>query len=257
MHLDLKPANVFITFEGTLKIGDFGMASPYPSPPDIDGEGDREYIGPEVLDGKFTPAADIFAFGLIMLEIAGNVQLPDNGVAWTKLRSGDFSDMPSLTWSDASTLVRDASGNPIVDDSDTSMDSLLSEDEMDIELPAGSGRKRNFNPTKTRSASHDPANLFGSIRSGELKEGPSFMTEQYHESSLHTLVKRMMKVDPLERPSITELLRTEGVKWVRERRRAGATVYEGNWGPGDEQLGGNGGGGKLREAFEDAVMVDV
>ena len=80
-------------------------------------------------------------------------------------------------------------------------------------------------------------------------------SDLYHESSLHTLVKRMMRVDPAERPGIKEILGTEGVRWVRERRRAGATVYEGNWGPGDEQLGGN--GAKLQEAFEDAVMVDV
>ena len=127
-----------------MKIGDFGMATTHPAPPNIEGEGDREYIGPEILEGIFEPPADIFAFGLIMLEIAANVQLPDNGPSWMKLRSGDFSDVPSLTWSNASSVLRDASGNPIVDDSDTSMDSFMSDDEMEIELPAGSGRKRNL-----------------------------------------------------------------------------------------------------------------
>lgn len=64
-----------------MKIADFGMASPWPAQPGIEGEGDREYIGPEILKGQFDKPADIFALGLIILEIAGNVQLPDNGVS--------------------------------------------------------------------------------------------------------------------------------------------------------------------------------
>ena len=40
----MKPANVFITFEGTLKIGDFGMAAKLPVPQSAEREGDREYI---------------------------------------------------------------------------------------------------------------------------------------------------------------------------------------------------------------------
>lgn len=223
------------------------MATTHPAPPDIDGEGDREYIGPEILEGKFDRPADIFAFGLIMLEIAGNVQLPDNGPSWQRLRSGDMSDVPSLTWSNGSSVLRDANGNPIVDDSDTSMDSFMSDDEMEVELPAGSGRKRNYNPTKPRSTSHDPANLFGSIRRGELSSAPAFMTDQYDEGSLDKLVKWMIEPVPEHRPTIETVMRQEGVLWVKARRRAGATVFEGCWGPGDEVLG----------VGVDAEMIDV
>ncbi|PWY99813.1 hypothetical protein BCV70DRAFT_212036 [Testicularia cyperi] len=125
LHLDLKPANVLITEYGSLKIGDFGMATRWPpgdaesvlrgaglanadvamSPESrsesaaaprrgLEREGDREYLAPEVIfHGQYGKAADIFSLGLILLEAAGNVELPDNGEPWQKLRRDDFSDV--------------------------------------------------------------------------------------------------------------------------------------------------------------------
>lgn len=101
LHLDLKPANIFITFEGVLKIGDFGMSVLYPAPAHIEREGDREYIAPEVLSsGHYDKPVDVFSLGLIILEVAANIVLPDNGTSWQKLRSGDLSDAPKLSSSD-------------------------------------------------------------------------------------------------------------------------------------------------------------
>jgi mitosis inhibitor protein kinase SWE1 len=78
IHLDLKPANIFITREGRLKIGDFGMASLWPRPaltspagPEaslranrtaFEREGDKLYLAPEVLQGQYGKAADMFRF---------------------------------------------------------------------------------------------------------------------------------------------------------------------------------------------------
>ena len=124
LHLDLKPANVLITEHGTLKIGDFGMATrwplvtaeatlmgagldpeplryasehgaePWPSQRGLEREGDRVYLAPEVIfHGQYSKAADVFSLGLILLEAAGNVELPDNGEPWQKLRRDDFSDV--------------------------------------------------------------------------------------------------------------------------------------------------------------------
>jgi mitosis inhibitor protein kinase SWE1 len=233
--LDLKPANILITFEGVLKIGDFGMATSWPAQSGVDGEGDREYIGPEILLGQYDKPADVFALGLIMLEIAGNVQLPDNGPTWQRLRSGDMSDVPSLTWSEGSTVLRDANGIPI-EESDISMNLFGSDDEIEtFGSPTLTGRKRNTG-TSSKSLSHDPRNLFGSIGRGELHQAPAFMKDMYHDHALDRIVRWMISPSPGDRPTIHQIRESQGLRWVGTRRRAGATVFEGNWGPADDIL---------------------
>lgn len=51
-------------------------------------EGDSRYIAPELLQGRFTKAADIFSLGITILELTCRLELPTNGVLWHKLRSG-------------------------------------------------------------------------------------------------------------------------------------------------------------------------
>lgn len=49
-------------------------------------EGDRAYIAPEILLGVYGKPADIFSFGLVMLESLLGVEIPENGPAWRELR---------------------------------------------------------------------------------------------------------------------------------------------------------------------------
>ena len=237
LHLDLKPGNILITFEGVLKIADFGMATSWPAPKGIEIEGDREYIAPEVLLGECDKPSDIFALGLMMLEIAGNIELPDNGTAWQKLRSGDLSDVSgSLTYSleQSSSIVRDLSGNALSRES--------SQTDLDSPMFSGDGS------FKTTFSKHDSAHSMHPVvtrRDGELAEPPSFMVEEEDPDAIRAICRWLISPEAGDRPKAEQVLETKGVSWVHGRRRAGATIYEGNWGPGDEQLA------------DDAEMIDV
>jgi mitosis inhibitor protein kinase SWE1 len=110
IHLDLKPDNLFLSDDGGLKIGDFGLCHPA-SEWDAD-EGDGAYIAPEVLNEKATSAADIFSAGLIIFQmLVGIPRLPRQGSEWRRLRSGEylFAEIPSgrETDSDMETLWKD------------------------------------------------------------------------------------------------------------------------------------------------------
>ena len=202
------------------------MAAPWPADHGIEGEGDRKYMGPEILRGHFDKPADIFSLGLIIFETAGNVELPDNGVAWQKLREGDISDVPSLSLSAETSVVRDASGVPLSEE--PSFEQLCVSD-LDSEY---------HNESDSKASSRVP-------RSGELAEPPSFMVEASHEHSLDRMVQWMISPEPRNRPTADQVLQMFGVQFARSRRRAGAAMFEGNWGPADEVLA------------EDAEMMDV
>ncbi|RSH76755.1 uncharacterized protein EHS24_005333 [Apiotrichum porosum] len=118
IHFDIKPDNILVAADRTLKLADFGLATRWPrlSPAEIiegsglggsigvwkedklEREGDRIYMPPEMLRGVFVMAADIFSFGLVVLESAMNIYLPDGGPSWHALRENNF------TWLDLSPL---------------------------------------------------------------------------------------------------------------------------------------------------------
>ncbi|KAI1778158.1 hypothetical protein F4818DRAFT_288148 [Hypoxylon cercidicola] len=219
IHLDLKPANIFIDHQGTLKIGDFGLSTPFPPEKGPDLEGDREYLAPEALRSEIGQAADIFALGLIIMEIAANVKLPENGATWSALREGDFSDVPTLTL-DSTSIVRDANGMPL-DDSDRGV-TVFGE--------------RPPSRYKFQRAARQSGDIFGFGRKSELQEPPDFMKNPMHPYSLDAVVKWMLSSEPECRPTVYQILGFDVINWVSSRRRAAATVFEGNWGPADEVM---------------------
>lgn len=90
IHLDIKLDNVLISEDDeTCKLADFGLVI------DLDRansqhatEGDSRYMAPEILQGHFSKAADIFSLGIAMLELACYMDLPANGPLWHELRHG-------------------------------------------------------------------------------------------------------------------------------------------------------------------------
>ncbi|CAF0779784.1 unnamed protein product [Brachionus calyciflorus] len=93
VHMDIKPENIFISFENNCKLGDFGLVI------DLEKndlrevqEGDPKYLAPEVLHSNYniTCAADVFSLGMTILELATDLDLPRGGEPWHQLRNGQI-----------------------------------------------------------------------------------------------------------------------------------------------------------------------
>lgn len=94
VHMDIKPDNIFISFDDICKLGDFGLVLDLTKSNDVSDaqEGDPKYLSPELMDGKFGKPADIFSLGMTILELASDLDLPRGGDGWHMLRSGKLPE---------------------------------------------------------------------------------------------------------------------------------------------------------------------
>ncbi|KAH0788575.1 putative serine/threonine-protein kinase WNK11 [Histomonas meleagridis] len=93
IHRDLKCDNLFIdASEGIVKIGDFGLSKAIPTGEAVSCLGTPAYTAPEVYTGKYTTKADIWSFGLCVLEmVTGETpysECSNMGAIYLKVSSG-------------------------------------------------------------------------------------------------------------------------------------------------------------------------
>jgi serine/threonine protein kinase len=127
LHCDLKPGNVFILPDGTVKVLDFGLARYFHAPdkrgaeigpvsPAFRGAGTPAYMAPEqMLGAPLDPRTDIYALGIVMREmltgrrgeIAGaTAAVPDRGPSPLEVVIARATSWePADRWQSAAALI--------------------------------------------------------------------------------------------------------------------------------------------------------
>lgn len=99
VHRDVKPQNILLLKDGTIKVTDFGIAKVHKSDTITDGEsaiGTVHYISPEQAEGKdVTSASDIYSVGVMLYEMVTG-RLPFNADSLVSVALMHITDEAAL-----------------------------------------------------------------------------------------------------------------------------------------------------------------
>lgn len=105
VHRDLKGANIFLSKNGKIKLGDFGISKAMDRTVLASNSfvGTPYYLSPEMVEGKpYSTKTDIWALGVILYHMT-TLKLPFDGnslpVLALRILKGSFPQIPSNTCS--------------------------------------------------------------------------------------------------------------------------------------------------------------